>query len=151
MRSVQWGSYIIAGSLSLIAPCCLAAGDESARTGAAATGVNSGLRRSPDLYLAAVLEVVGEPECSGPESSATCDQKVKLLEVLVRHGTEAKAGDVIVFSNAGTVGSKYLAFLVPIQGRPNAYGATSLSIGATDEARTRFMNELEAAGLKPGA
>jgi hypothetical protein len=151
MRRTQRTLLILAGSVSLFVPNWLIAGGVSTRPEFATAGISEGLRRSPNVYIAAVLEVVAERECSDPKSTATCVEKVKLLEVLARHGTDVKAGDIIVFGNAGDVGSRYVAFLVPIKGHPNVYGATSLSIGASDDDRKRFVAELEAAGLKPGA
>ncbi len=102
------------------------------------------LQHSRKQFVAAALEVVGEPECI----QDICSQKVRLLEVFACRGREFKAGDIVDFSNVGAVGSQYLGILVPMKNE--VFGSKFLAIGATDEDRRQFAAELAAAGLKPG-
>ncbi len=151
MRRTRRTALIFFGSLILMVTGLLMAAEGPGQPRLVGSGVVEGLRRSPDLYVAAVLEAITEARCTDPKAAATCTQEAKIVEVLASHGRAFKPGDVIVFGNRGVVGSQYVAFLVPTKGDANVYGATSLAIGASDEARNQLVADLRAAGLRPGA
>ena len=103
--------------------------------------VKHGVRYSGKQFVAASLEVIGEPE----GLQGIYSQKVRLLEVFAYRGREFRAGDVLDFSNAKAVGSRYFGILVPMKNE--VFGSTFLAKGASDEDRRQFAAELIAAGL----
>jgi hypothetical protein len=115
----------------------------------AVQGIQHGLERSPDHYLAGVLEVVGTPKCDDAKDHSSCVNGAKVVEVLAIRGAAFKPGDAVTFLGEARPGSRYLAFLVPVDGRSGVYGATWLASGATEDQRRLFLDELGRAGLKP--
>jgi len=103
--------------------------------------VKHGLRNSGKQFVAASLEVIGEPEGLQGISS----QKVRLLEVFAYRGREFRAGDILDFSNVGAVGSRYLGILVPMKNE--VFGSTFLTKGASDDDCRQFAAEITAAGF----
>lgn len=110
-------------------------------------GVQVGLDRSPERFVAAVVRGVGVPKCTDPEDESTCVVDVKLVEVFASRGGEFGVGTIVSFRGVGATGSRYLAFLVPVESRPGVYGATFLSIDPSDDDRAAFVAALKNAGL----
>ena len=140
-------ALVLGGCLTLFFAASPRASDEPLKPGFALGGIQSGLNRSPDVYVAALLEVVGAPQCSDPTISSTCVADTRLVDVFASRGGEFKSGGLVAFSGAGPVGSRYLAFLVPIDGRAAVYGATFLSVQTSDDERKTFVADLRKAGL----
>lgn len=110
-------------------------------------GVQVGLDRSPARFVAAVIHAVGVPKCTDPEVEATCIVDVKLVEIFASRGGEFGAGTIVSLRGGGATGSRYLAFLAPVESRPGVYGATFLSIDPSADDRAAFVAALKKAGL----
>ena len=128
-------------AILLIAFGCLLLPWRGSQADIDARKVKHGLRYSGKQFVAASLEVIGEPEAL----QGIYSQKVRLLEVFAYRGREFKVGDILDFSNADAVGSRYFGILSPMKNE--VFGSTFLAKGSSDEDRRQFAAEITAAGF----
>jgi hypothetical protein len=133
--------------LTLLALASLSAAGERLDPGFALRGIRDGLKRSPEHYVAAIVEVVDVPQSQDPGVASSTVNNIRLVEVLSSRGGTFKNGAALAWFGGGSVGARYLAFLVPAKSWPGVYGATFMSIGASDADRTVFVDALKTAGL----
>ena len=150
MRNIRRFDTFVLALAVLIVSASLALSGEPMPPGFAAGGIKSGLSRSPDLYVAGVVEVTGPQQCKDSKDVSTCTADVKLVEVLASRGRKFKRGSVLSMFGAGGGGERYRAFLVPMPDRSDVFGSTFLAVDASAEDRNLFAEELADAGLKPG-
>ena len=111
-------------------------------------GIKSGLERSPDQYVAALIEVVTPPDCDDPSLERTWKLLITIIKLFAVKGSEVREGDSIQSFGNGAVGSRYLAFVVPIDVGTVVYSGTLMS-GRTDESTQRkFADAIRKSGLE---
>jgi len=134
-------------SLAAMAVSSFALASGAPEGGFALGGIQEGLRRSPDQYLAAKLEVVGAPNCSDPKNEASCVSDARIVENFASRGGRFRPGDIVSLHGGGSIGSVYLAFTVPAPDQPNVYGATFMSLDVGSRNQELFRADLKRAGL----
>jgi len=104
--------------------------------------LNGAVARSPDRWVVAVVEIASEPSCEGPKEQTFCTCSVRVVDLL---GMKARGEEptplgkfrLITTPNttgphASPIGSKYLAAVVPVEGKPGTYGSTALLSSPSD-------------------
>ena len=123
------------------------ASEEERLFGYAVGGIESGLERSPDDYVAALLETVGPKQCTSHNDEEICFHEVKVVELYAARGNGVRQGDVIQLLGEGRKGSRSLFFLVPTVSELNLYGGTYGSARTDPEDITRFLEALRSVDL----
>lgn len=109
-------------------------------------GIREGLSRSPDHFVAGILEVVSDPRCEGEPPRRSCVQKVEIVESLASR--IVGEGETVEIVGERATGSRLLAFLIPVgPSRPGVYAATHLSFDTGGTARGDLERALRREGL----
>ena len=132
---------------SLFALASLSLASERLDPDIALSGIHEGLGRSPDGYVAAVVEVMDTPKSEDPGIAASTMNGIKLVEVLSSRGGPYERGAVLTWFGGGVVGQRYLVFLVPAKSWHGVYGASFMSKSTSHADRRAFVHALKNAGL----
>jgi len=92
--------------------------------------IKEGLRRSPNNYIAAVVEIGGRVQCVGPDSGDLCWVRAVVVEEIASRHPDGFPKTFLLASGAapGTRASgKLIVFAVPM-GETGVYSSTSASV-----------------------
>jgi len=112
----------------------------------ALAGVQEGLVRSPDHFVAALVQVTSPPKCEEEAGAAACFQEGRLVRVFAARGGVVQ-GTTIVLVGEGRIGTRTLGFFVPIPDSPGVFAATLLSTRTGKKEVKVLVDALRTAGL----
>ena len=127
------------------------ASEEERLLGFAVGGIESGLERSPDDYVAALLETVGPKQCTSHNDEEICFHEAKVVELYATKGNDIRKGITVRMLGSGSIGSRTLFFAVPAEPQLTIYGGTYGSAKAGEEEKVLFLKALRTAGLRQDA
>lgn len=115
--------------------------------------IESALTRSPDDYVAALVETMGQPVCSVEDGESLCWVRVQVLELMAgKTPTEAAwpdefkllSGDPAEL-NAPFQSQHYLLFAMPLSKETDVYGAAYMTVDTSRQELEKFREALEQA------
>lgn len=112
-------------------------------------GVQAGLARSPDRYVAALFETVGTPPCVDLRGKEVCFLEKRIVEPYAAKGIDAKEGDAVRMLGRGTLGGRTLFFAIPAVPELDVFGGTHGSGLVEPEDRQRFRDAVHKAVSSP--
>ena len=110
-------------------------------------GIKAGLDRSPDDYIAALVETAGPTQCIQRGAEELCFHDARVIELYANNGNEVCKGSLIHLLGEGISGGRSLFVVVPVDPELKIYGGTygNAKPGKQDEAQ--FRDALRELGL----
>ena len=123
----------------------VATSDGPDETDLAFEAVREGLSRSPEIYLAGIVESVGVPRCEGEGNRRRCAYEARVVRALA--SKIVGEGETLRVVGEIESGKEVLGFFIP-SGSGDTWNATFLSFETGAAKQEQFERALKMAGLK---
>ncbi len=110
-------------------------------------GIKAGLDRSPNDYIAALVETAGPTQCIDRGAEEICFHEARIIELFANHGNEVREGSLIQLLGEGILGARSLFFVVPVDTDVNIYGGTYGQAKPKKRDEAQFRDALSELGL----
>lgn len=114
-------------------------------TDVAFRAIQDGVSRSPEMYLAGVIESIATPRCEGEGNRRRCTYEAKVVQSLA--SKIVGEGETIRVVGEVGPGKGVLGFFIPPSGPGDAWSATFLSFDTGASKQAQFEKALKMAGL----
>jgi hypothetical protein len=142
--------YVVGACILIVAVSGISFAEERMMT-FTTKGIEGGLERSSDDYIAVMVESTGDNECVEIGTDEVCFYVAKIIELYAGKGNQLRVGDTVRFLGSAQKNSRGLFFAIPAVQEPKIYGGSFASAKVGEEERTMFLEALHILGLRPDA
>ena len=104
------------------------------------------VERSPDDYVAALIEVVGFPQCA-EHGEGDCWQRVRIVRLFASKKDGRRWNHDFDRYGQGSIGTRSIIFAIPMEPDPTVYGCTLGIAVTTQKVQNKFAQVVHSLGL----